>query len=419
MERELTPRSLEKIRALVAAGVVCPHPLSLDIGEEVDTGRIAPGVVLYPGCRIYGAGTVIAEDCRLGHEGPVTVEDCRLGPGVELKGGFFRRSVFLAKASLGMGAHVREGCLLEEEAGGAHCVGLKQTILFPFVTLGSLVNLCDCLVAGGTSRRDHSEVGSSYIHFNFTPDADKATPSLVGDVPRGVMLNRPPVFLGGQGGMVGPVRLGFGNVVAAGSIIRRDYPEDGQLIYEAPPASRVREYRPASYPSFRRIVENNIVYLANLAALAEWYAHVRRPFFAALTFGDLIYEGVVELLAAAKEERLKRLAAMADKAAQGAGEGPRRAFREGQGFINRLFTEGAPEVLRAVEPLREAFLGGLERSIGGGKGDYLATIRSLPPAVSSRGTAWLGAVVTAFCRRVAAGMPDLGLFGDLPPSGER
>ena len=110
---------------------------------------------------------------------------------------------------MGPGAQVREGCLLEEEANGAHCVGLKQTILFPFVTLGSLINFCDCLMAGGTSRKDHSEVGSSYIHFNFTPDGDKTTASLFGDVPRGVMLDQPPIFLGGQGGAVGPVRAGL------------------------------------------------------------------------------------------------------------------------------------------------------------------------------------------------------------------
>jgi len=84
-------------------------------------------------------------------------------------------------------AEVREGCLLEEEANGAHTVGLKQTILFPFVTLGSIVNFCDILMAGGTDRRNHSEVGSSYIHFNYTPNQDKATASLIGDVAYGVM----------------------------------------------------------------------------------------------------------------------------------------------------------------------------------------------------------------------------------------
>lgn len=45
---------------------------------------------------------------------------------VELKGGYFNKSVFLEKASMGLGAQVREGCILEEEANGAHCVGLKN-----------------------------------------------------------------------------------------------------------------------------------------------------------------------------------------------------------------------------------------------------------------------------------------------------
>ena len=111
---------------------------------------------------------------------------------------------------------------MEEQASIAHTVGLKQTILFPFVTLGSLINFCDCFMAGGTSRKDHSEVGSSYIHFNFTPNQDKATASLIGDVPCGVMLDQKPIFLGGQGGIIGPCRLTYGLTAAAGTIVRKD-----------------------------------------------------------------------------------------------------------------------------------------------------------------------------------------------------
>ena len=180
---ELHPANREKIRTLMEKGVRIPNPATLDIGEEVQIDHISgDNVTIYPGCRIYGEKTVISSGCRLGYEAPVTIDNCLLGPSVELKGGFFTGSVFLEKASVGSGAQVREGCLIEEEAGGAHCVGLKQTILFPFVTLGSLINFCDCLMAGGTSRRDHSEVGRSYIHFNFTPYGDKATPSLFADV---------------------------------------------------------------------------------------------------------------------------------------------------------------------------------------------------------------------------------------------
>jgi bifunctional UDP-N-acetylglucosamine pyrophosphorylase/glucosamine-1-phosphate N-acetyltransferase len=216
----------KKVRLLIEKGVNIPNPLSVDIGEEVDIARISgDGVVIYGGCKVYGKKTLIMSGARLGYEGPVTIEECHIGPNVELRGGSFCNSVFLQDANMGYGAEVRDACILEEQANGAHVVGLKHTILFPFVTLGSLINFCDCLMAGGTSRRNHSEVGSSYIHFNYTPNQDKATPSLIGDVPRGVMLNQSPIFLGGQGGLVGPSRLGYGTVIAAGVIYRGDCPE--------------------------------------------------------------------------------------------------------------------------------------------------------------------------------------------------
>ena len=342
---ELKPRAEAKIALLLKKGVDIPNPLTLDVGDDVPVDQIsAKGVTLYPGCRIYGKRTVISAGSKLGYEAPATVENCQLGAGVELKGGFFSNSVFLEKANMGMGAHVREGCILEEEAGGAHCVGLKQTILFPFVTLGSLINFCDCLMAGGTSRQNHSEVGSSYIHFNFTPDADKTTPSLIGDVPRGVMLNQPPIFLGGQGGIVGPLRLGYGNVVAAGCVLRNDHPESNQLIYETACAGGVKNFVPAAYPGFRRIVENNILYLANLAALEAWYREVRKPFLEAQEFGSLLYAGVMDQLSLARKERVKRLQAMAEKAVSaGSSEqtpasiGSRREFHKNFKLIESFF----------------------------------------------------------------------------------
>lgn len=409
---DFKPKSHEKIQQLLAKGVHIPNPATLDIGDDVHIDQISgQGVTIYPGCRIYGGKTVISSGCKLGYEAPATVEDCRLGQRVELKGGFFSKSIFLDKATLGMGAHVREGCLLEEEAGGVHCVGLKQTILFPFVTLGSLINLCDCLMAGGTSRSNHSEVGSSYIHFNFTPEADKATPSLLGDVPRGVMLNQPPIFLGGQGGIIGPARLGYGNIVAAGSILRHDYPQDGLLIFETRPAGGAKEFHPSAYPNLRRVVENNILYLANLSALESWYRHVRKPFLEARPLGSLLYAGVLETLASAGKERLKRLRAMAEKAAAFSGPDT-RARKEllGQtGFCEDLFTGNIPDVFTATRPLREAFLEDFAKSAQNST-DYVGVIRNLPGTVSSKGTAWLNGIVRALGDRAAQVLPLMKLF---------
>ena len=404
---DFKPKSYEKICQLIDRGVDIPNPGTLDIGNEINVDQISgKGVTIYPGCRIYGTKTVISSGCKLGYEAPVTIEDCQLGPSVELKGGFFSKSVFLEKANMGMGAHVREGCILEEEAGGAHCVGLKQTILFPFVTLGSLINFCDCLMAGGTSRSNHSEVGSSYIHFNFTPDADKTTPSLIGDVPKGVMLKQPPIFLGGQGGMVGPLRIGYGNVVAAGSILRQDYPQNNQLIFDLPQSQGVRDFRPMAYPNFRHMVENNILYMANLRALEAWYLQVRKPFFEAREFGSLIYNGAMNQLSLAGKERLKRIKTMAQKAAspslkqlKSESISEKQALYEHVDDIEGILSEKIQD--DATHKAQEAFLRAFAQSGGNDPVSYIEIIQQLPPDISAKGVKWLQSIVDYYCQRIS------------------
>jgi bifunctional UDP-N-acetylglucosamine pyrophosphorylase/glucosamine-1-phosphate N-acetyltransferase len=411
-----SPRCSGKIDQLIQRGVNLPNPLTLDIGEEVRVEQISgSGVTIYPGCRIYGEKTVIASGAQIGYEGPATIENCQIGPRVELKGGFFKESLFLEKASMGLGAQVREGCILEEQASGGHCVGLKQTILFPFVTLGSLINFCDCLMAGGTSRQDHSEVGSSYIHFNFTPDADKTTPSLIGDVPRGVMLNQRPIFLGGQGGMVGPLRVGYGNVVAAGAILREDIVEEDKLIMGEPYEGRILRYEPRRYSGLSRIVQNNILYLANLIALEQWQIHVRRPFFAELEFGDLFYNGAMDKLSIAKQERITKLKAMADRMpaspvrpSKGRTGIRRKEFRDRISELIGIFSTDLPADMGAEE--RDRFLEPFHRQRVEHSGIYVDFIRSLPATVTEPGSRWLREVVEALCRQASALLPSLEMF---------
>jgi bifunctional UDP-N-acetylglucosamine pyrophosphorylase / glucosamine-1-phosphate N-acetyltransferase len=414
---DLQPRAYRKIIQLINKGVDIPNPLTLDIGEEVDLERISGrGVKIYPGCRIYGEKTIIASGAGIGKEGPVTIENCQIGPEVELKGGYFKEAVFLERANMGLAAHVREGCILEEEAGGAHGVGLKQTILFPFVTLGSLINFCDCLMAGGTSRKDHSEVGSSYIHFNFSPSGDKTTPSLIGDVPRGVMLNKPPVFLGGQGGMVGPLRLGYGNVVAAGTILRQDFHEENKLIVGKSHSGKVLDFHPYAYPGLSRVVENNFLYLANLTALEEWYVSVRQHFFSGQEFGRWIYSGLLNNLASARKERVKRLKAMAEKisgsihqsGSKSRSTSGRQEFREHVERACELFSEKTSSGEAAEH--RDRFLKLFSNYKKDKDGSYVEVVKNLPVTVSTEGTLWLDTVILGIVRRIAALFPSLGLF---------
>jgi bifunctional UDP-N-acetylglucosamine pyrophosphorylase/glucosamine-1-phosphate N-acetyltransferase len=414
---EIRPRSHRKIIELLQRGVDIPNPLTLDVGDEVNVTRISgKGVQIYPGCRVYGDKTVISEGAKIGQEAPVTTENCQIGPGVELRGGFFRESVFLEKASMGLGAHVREGCLLEEEASGAHCVGLKQTILFPFVTLGSLVNFCDCLMAGGTGRKDHSEVGSSYIHFNFTPDGDKTTPSLIGDVPRGVMLRERPVFLGGQGGMVGPLRVGYGNVIAAGTILRNEVTEENNLVIGKSYTGSVTRFTPNQYSGLSRLVSSNVLYLANLLALEEWYTQVRRDFFLKQELGEWIYRGALEKISTAKEERISRLKLMASKMPESmrrdkpdsASAARKKEFHEKITPLGELLLHPAASP-KTIE-MREAFLKSFQAHERTGDRSYIETIKSLPVDTAKMGTDWLQHILADLCQEATALLPSLKLF---------
>ena len=298
---------------LAKKGVTILKPESVYIDKQVNINRISDkNVTIYPGTRIFGKNTLICSNVKIGFEGSVSIENCYIGPNVKLKSGFFKEAVFLKGVTLGSNAHVRSGTILEEDTSTAHCVGLKQTILFPFVTLGSLINFCDCFMAGGTSRKNHSEVGSSFIHFNYTPNQDKATASLIGDVPSGVMLNKQPIFLGGQGAIAGPCSIAYGTVTAAGSIIRKDQLKENRLVFDGIKRSINMKYSHGTYQNIKRQVINNIIYIANIITLLHWYKNIRKKFIYD-EFSDELFIGLLVTINMTIDERIKRFADLCDK----------------------------------------------------------------------------------------------------------
>ena len=392
---------LPTIRALQQRGVILHAPQTVHVDPSISPDRIAPGVEIHPGCRISGKETSIGPECVIGGEGPVTLDDAQLGARVELKAGFFSGATFLDGASMGSGAHVRPGTLLEEDASGAHTVGFKQTVLMSFVTTGSLINFCDCLMSGGTNRRKHSEVGSSYVHFNFTPHQDKATASLIGDVPRGVMLDQPPIFLGGQGGIVGPARVEFGCLIPAGAILREDALEANKIIYPRPlPTGETKPYSTGAYRDIRRIVVNNLIYLGNIRALRCWYAFVRRGHLLRTPHGEACYEGALQQLKIIETERLGRLREFANKLEHSIEllEGHPVAERWQRDQKHFLDCWPAIETKLHVDECenvgardRDEILNAISRASHGA--GYVEMIQSLPPAAKQAGTRWLRAVV--------------------------
>jgi bifunctional UDP-N-acetylglucosamine pyrophosphorylase / glucosamine-1-phosphate N-acetyltransferase len=407
-----------KIDQLIQRGVVIPNPESVEIGDDVRVENIShDGVIIHSGCRLFGKSTFISGQTEIGFESPVTVQDCMMGPGVKLKGGFFKGSVFLEKAVAGSGSHVREGCLLEEEAHIAHTVGLKQTILFPFVTLGSLINFCDCLMAGGTSRKDHSEVGSSYIHFNFTPNQDKATPSLVGDVPNGVMLDQMPIFLGGQGGLVGPSRLAFGTIIAAGTIFRKDETRPARMLFEGTGKGGNMPFTPGLYRGIKRIVTNNSLYIGNLISLLHWYQQVRSLFVSDI-FPQALHTGAMQTLESIIRERIQRVHHFIGKIPLSI-QKYKDIYKKDAGSKIMVQQEELVAKQNTINDLllsmvsypgdnarRDGFLRQVQNTSQDQHGNYIETIQSLGPEAKQLGSTWLQGIVDQTLSEVLNVLPS-------------
>ena len=369
---------------LLAKGVVMPNPETVYVSDDVDPDRIAgENVTFFAGCKIVGRSTLVLPGTRIGYEAPVTLENCLVGRNVSLNGGFFQESVFLGDNAFGANAHVRRGTIMEENAGAAHTVALKQTILFPFVILGSLINFCDCFMAGGTSRKNHSEVGSSFVHFNYTPNQDKATPSMMGNVHQGVMLDQHPIFLGGQGGLVGPVRIGFGCLTGAGSIVRKDEERPDRMILAQGTHTVSLPRRFGLRSGAVRIFNHNIRYLAGLTALKSWYAHVR-PLFAGDGLSRELVRGLQVTLDGCIAERLRQLEKFCDTLGPSQTHDPILAGMESAG---KLF--GSHEGTPAMTIQGKTFVVRITAMAAEKPADYISTIQGLSEELKSLGSAWL------------------------------
>lgn len=391
------------LHSWIERGVIVPSPDQVWISGEVPEDAVEAGTILYPGTRLQGEALSIGPHCQIGSETPATLRNCQLGERVSLKGGFFDGAVFLDGSDAGSGAHIRPGTILEEEASLAHTVGLKQSIFLPFCVAGSLINFCDVLMAGGTSRRNHSEIGSSYIHFNFTPRGDKATPSLVGDVPHGVMLDQDPIFLGGQGGMVGPVKIAYGTIIAAGGIVRRDVLEPGKLIQTGGSRASQQDFDRTTYGPISRIIARNLEYLGNLVALRIWYRDIRSRFLRGARWKEALFTGLGTNLESVYQERRKRLKDLQERVFRSV-EGLAPEDNTG-GVLNehRRFVEGFPAMEAALD--ERAKISGNSHSwkafleaFPGDGASYIETIQSMEPALRKEGTAGLQSIVDMHTR---------------------
>ena len=388
----------ERVARLSAMGVDVWGAERVYIAADVVLEKIEPGASLV-NAAISGSDTCIGRGSRVGVSGHARVENCQLGRDVELGAGSYQDATLLDSVRVRGFAEIREGTLLEEYVDVAHSAAFKNTILTATVVTGSLINFCDLFMSGGTSREDHSEVGSGAIHFNFDPRGDKWG-SLIGDA-TGVLLRSAPIFIGGNSGLVGPVAVDFGAVVAAGSIVRRDVGAN-RVHVEAMRSQEPQPFNRERYALLGRKFIHTARLVGTLYALDAWYEQVRLPF--APEDRKPLYEAARRRIHRHIAERARRLQKIIGKLGrslkkweQVSGEsgarciGEHRLLMANREPIDKAFLEPAPHPA-PPEELLEAY------QTGNTSAGHVARVRDLDDAVASAGADWLRAVAETCVR---------------------
>ena len=282
------------------------------ISEDVDLEAVEAGSVIRH-ATLSGPTLSIAAGAKIGTSGHAEVDNCQIGKNVELGSGLYRGATFLEGVKFRGFAEVRPSTLLEEQAEAAHNVALKNTTFTSCCVAGSLINFCDLFLSGGTSRRNHTEIGSGAVHFNFDPRGDKWG-SLIGGI-RGVLLRSDPIFIGGNCGLVGPLEIGFGAVTAAGSVIRKDVGEN-TLAAESGNTIRIEGFDHKAYGRLQGSFMVTAKLIGTLRALDGWYASVRVPH--ASGGEQRLYEAARKRIDDQVKERIERLGKIVAKLAHSA-----------------------------------------------------------------------------------------------------
>jgi bifunctional UDP-N-acetylglucosamine pyrophosphorylase/glucosamine-1-phosphate N-acetyltransferase len=211
------------------AGVTMIDPATTWIDATVVIGK---DTVLYPNVTLEGT-TVIGEDCVL--RSATRLKNCIVGNGVEiLDHCLFTDAQVEDDAHLGPFVHLRPGVIVRKKAKVGNFVEMKKTDLGEGSKANHLSYLGDAKIGKGVN------IGAGTITCNY--DGLRKFETVIGD----------GVFLGSDTQLIAPVTVGAGAVIAAGTTVTEDVPEDALVIARVPQVNR------AGWAARRRALQTGV-----------------------------------------------------------------------------------------------------------------------------------------------------------------
>jgi bifunctional UDP-N-acetylglucosamine pyrophosphorylase/glucosamine-1-phosphate N-acetyltransferase len=208
IRRQIRERWLE-------AGVTMIDPGSTWIDAGVSIGK---DTLLSPNVTLEGS-TVLGEDCivRTG----TRITDCIVGRGVEILDHCVLRDSRLEDgATVGPFVHLRPGVVIRKKGKVGNFVEMKKTELGEDSKANHLSYLGDAKIGKQVN------IGAGTITCNY--DGVQKFETVIGD----------GVFVGSDTQLIAPVTVGAGAIIAAGTTVTKDVPDDALVIARVPQVNR-------------------------------------------------------------------------------------------------------------------------------------------------------------------------------------
>ncbi|MGC2424267.1 MAG: bifunctional UDP-N-acetylglucosamine diphosphorylase/glucosamine-1-phosphate N-acetyltransferase GlmU [Nitrospirota bacterium] len=202
-------------RRLMGSGVTMTDPESTYISADV---KIGPDTIIHPGNHITG-NTSIGSGCVL-MPGNI-ISGSVIGGGVKVKGySVIEDSRISERAEVGPFAHLRPGSVVGAEARVGNFVELKKAEIGEGTKASHLSYLGDAVIGRNVN------IGAGTITCNY--DGFSKFKTVIGD----------DVFVGSDTQFIAPVNIGNGALIAAGSTITKDVPDNALALSRAPQMNR-------------------------------------------------------------------------------------------------------------------------------------------------------------------------------------
>jgi bifunctional UDP-N-acetylglucosamine pyrophosphorylase/glucosamine-1-phosphate N-acetyltransferase len=204
MVQKIMQKRINEKLMLEGVTIVDPDTTFISIDSQISND-----VVVQPNTFIYGK-TVIKKDCNIGPF--VQLMDCEIDEGTLINSAVLVNAIIGKNNNIGPFSYVRPGTITKTKVKIGGFCEVKKSIINNNSKIPHLTYIGDSEIG------ENVNIGASSVTCNY--DGFRKNKTIIGD----------NVFVGSDTMFVPPIKIGSGSLIAAGSVITEDVPDNSLAI---------------------------------------------------------------------------------------------------------------------------------------------------------------------------------------------